>query len=138
MRLVWLAVFLVLSSRHATAVCTVETYKASQIMGVACFETGRKCVPIPHALIELITTKGQVVYTGNATSEGEFRFRVEGGPRLRMRVSAPGFVRIECEIIKRGSVKSQTQLTAVLGSDTILPCGGGRVMQGQWKAPSEP
>ncbi len=135
MWLVRLAVLLVIALQRAPGVCNVETFKAREIAGMACFETSGGCVAIPKALVQLTTTKGRVLYTGNATASGEFRVHVSGGPKLRMRVSAPGFIAIECEILNNGSSSSETRLTAVLGSDTILPCGGGRVMIGPWKAP---
>lgn len=135
MRLLWLAALLVVMLQRAPGVCNVETFKAREIVGVACFETGGRCAPIPKALVQLITTKGKVVYTANATESGGFRLHVGGGPKLRLRISAPGFVAIECEVLNKAASNSETQLTAVLGSDAILPCGGGRVMKGPWKAP---
>ncbi len=129
-----LAAFLLFVLQQASAVCSVETFKARTIVGVACFETAGRCVPISNASVELLTPKGKVLSSARVTEGGEFRIQVSGGSKLRMRVAAPGFVAIECVILSKGAAHSETFLTAVLGSDAILDCGGGRVIQGPWKA----
>lgn len=103
-------------------------FKVRSVSGRVCFETSGKCVSIPGTRIQLVDKKGNLVRDTATDLTGNFRIDTGSSGEFTLKISADGFHDIECSIkTKKGSV-GEEHWKVVLGSDAILPCGGGRII----------
>ncbi|SRR5579872_3561808 len=107
-------------------VCPVMTIKARGIVGNVCFELGGHSTPIPGARIELLDRSGNVILTSTAGDNGDFRVDALTKGEYTFRISAAGFHAVEGRFIVKKR-RSEQKVNVTLGSDAILPCGGGSV-----------